>query len=250
MPHSKESAETSDIELSVVVLCYQSEGFARVFCNQLIGELDSMMINYEIILVANFDSEQDKTPNITRELAKENNSVRVISMPKSGKMGWDMKMGLESAVGKYIAVIDGDGQMPCSDIPIVYKIMQTGDFDLVKTSRAIRYDSIYRSILSWTYNFIFNLLFRPKVYFKDVNSKPKIISKECYKKLHLESNDWFTDAEIMIQAIDLRLKICEISTVFYPNERRSSFVNMRTVIEFITNLIRYRFFRSQGNRPA
>ncbi|MBK6275601.1 MAG: hypothetical protein IPF58_13285 [Saprospirales bacterium] len=59
--------------------------------------------------------------------------------------------------------------------------------------------------------------------------------------MELRSNDWFTDAEIMIEALKLNMKICELSTVFYKNERRSSFVGLSTVFEFIYNLFYYRF---------
>ena len=130
--------------------------------------------------------------------------------------------------------------MPVSDIPVVYNIIKHNKFDLVKTYRAVRMDARHRRILSTVYNWMFNTLFRP-VQFRDVNSKPKIFTNECYQKFELQSNDWFTDAEIMIQAIQLKLKICEVSTVFYSNERRASYVKPRTVFEFIYNLLYYKF---------
>lgn len=238
-----EISQNPEIDLSVVVLCYQSEEFAIVFCNQLLIELNALGIVFEIILVANYDSTDDPTPEITKKLAHRHQTVKFISESKTGKMGWDMKMGLEAANGKYIAVIDGDGQMPSSDIPLVYKIIADGQFDLVKTFRGVRLDSFYRKLLSQVYNLLFNVLFRPQVRFKDVNSKPKIFSKSCYRKFRLESNDWFTDAEIMIQAIEQKLKICEVSTVFYANERRPSYVKLGTVFEFLFNLLRYRFIK-------
>lgn len=156
-------------------------------------------------------------------------------------MGWDMRKGLEASKGRYICVLDGDGQMPASDIISVYSIIKTGKFDIVKTYRTIRHDGWYRMLLSKTYNIIFNLLYRPNIHLRDINAKPKIITRSAYKQLSLQSNDWFTDAEIMIQAINLQLSICEIATVFYKNERRKSFVNIRTVLEFTYNLFYYRF---------
>lgn len=48
--------------------------------------------------------------------------------------------------------------------------------------------------------------------------------------MNLKSNDWFTDAEIMIEANRLKLRICDIATVFYNNERRSSFVRPTTFL--------------------
>jgi hypothetical protein len=54
--------------------------------------------------------------------------------------------------------------------------------------------------------------------------------------MNLLSNDWFTDAEIMIQALNNKIKICEVATVFYKNERRASFVSVGT---FLSSFIIY-----------
>jgi glycosyltransferase involved in cell wall biosynthesis len=70
-----------------------------------------------------------------------------VAKPKEGRMGWDMKSGFQEALGKYIAIIDGDGQMPVSDIPIVYRLIKTGKYDLVKTFRIKRYDGLHRKSL-------------------------------------------------------------------------------------------------------
>jgi glycosyltransferase involved in cell wall biosynthesis len=236
-----EIEKVDELELSVVVLCYRAEDYTDTFCRQLLKELKPTTDSFEIILVANFDSDYDSTPETCRKLAKEFEQVRYVSIPKSGKMGWDMRMGLEMASGRYLSVIDGDGQMPSSDIAVVFNIITNNPFDLVKTYRTTRADGAYRRILSYGYNVLFNALYCKGISLKDVNSKPKIFTREAYQQLSLRSNDWFTDAEIMIQAIDLELRICEVGTVFRKNDRRSTYVNFSTIIEFIINLVQYRF---------
>ncbi len=57
----------------------------------------------------------------------------------------------------------------------------------------------------------------------NINSKPKIFTKQAYQLMQLRSNDWFTDAEIMIQALKHNMRIAEISTVFYKNERSKKY---------------------------
>ena len=236
------TASTQPPELSVVVLCYRSEDFARTFAEQLIAELDaSAAATWELLLVANYDDENDPTPSIADAFAADHPNVRVIARRKQGRMGWDMRSGLEAATGRYIAVIDGDGQMPVSDIPVVFDIIRTGHFDLVKTYRARRADGFWRRLLSAGYNRLFALLFRPRFAVNDINSKPKIMRREAYERMDLHSDDWFTDSEIMIRADALNLRICEVATSFGPNERRASLVGLTTVMEFIWNLVRYRF---------
>jgi hypothetical protein len=59
------------------------------------------------------------------------------------------------------------------------------------------------------------------------------------------SNDWFTDAEIMIEALRHNLSIGEVSTVFFRNERRGTLVRFSAIFEFLGNLIYYRFIKKQ-----
>ncbi len=238
-----EQNHKNNIELSVVVLCYHSETFVESFVHQLIDEIKELAISYELILVANYDkNSKDKTPEIVKKIAQDNKHIQHLTNEKEGGMGWDMRSGLSAATGNYIAVIDGDAQMPSSDIPLVYKIIKSGNYDLVKTYRSKRYDGIIRISLSKIYNLLFSILFSSSS-IKDINSKPKIFTKNAYLQMHLKSNDWFTDAEIMIEALKYKMKMCEISTVFYKNERRTSFVGFSTVLEFIYNLFYYRFKR-------
>lgn len=231
----------SNIELSVVVLCYHSENIIEKFVDQLFNEVTELAIPFELVLVANYDkNSDDNTPFLAKQIAKKYPNIIVLANEKEGGMGWDMRSGLSAANGKYIAVIDGDAQMPASDIPIVYGVIKFGKYDLVKTYRAKRYDGFIRTFMSGVYNILFRLLFSPTFPVRDINSKPKIFTNKAYKQMHLRSNDWFTDAEIMIQALKLKLKIAEISTVFYKNERKTSFVGFKTVWEFIFNLFQYR----------
>jgi glycosyltransferase involved in cell wall biosynthesis len=235
------TSSSGHIELSVIVLGYKSQDYLRIFCLQILEEVKKMGITFEIVLVANYDSDDDITPKIALELQNQYAEVVSVIKKKKGKMGWDMRSGLKKGSGNYVLVIDGDGQMPVSDIPLVYNIIINDEFDMVKTFRAKRFDGLYRTLLSKGYNMLFKLFFRPNFPVIDVNSKPKIIKRAILDKMVLESNDWFTDSEIMLQASLMNLKVCEVSSVFHKNETRKSFINGATIIEFLINLVSYRF---------
>src|SRR6476659_3704494 len=89
------------------------------------------------------------------------------------------------------------------------------------------------------YNALFSLLLGFKV--SDINSKPKIIRRDKYELLHLQSDDWFADAEIVIRARELGLKIGETPVHFSINDNRGSFVKPKASLEFTLNLLKYRF---------
>jgi glycosyltransferase involved in cell wall biosynthesis len=245
MPLTEESA----VDLSVVILCYKAGEAVRPFVRQTQATLrDAGIENYELILVGNYvPGTPDATPGVVAEIASTEPRVRCVAKPKAGMMGWDMRTGLALARGRFLAVIDGDGQMPIHDLARVYRVIAVDDLDLVKTYRLQRGDGRRRRALSFIYNLAFVLLF-PGTFSRDVNSKPKIFSRAAYAKLDLKSDDWFIDAEIMIQARRNGLRIGEIPTSFHGlSGRHRSFVRPVAILEFIKNLMVYRI-REFGGR--
>ena len=192
------------------------------------------------------EGSDDETPQVVKKLAAGSDNIRTVIRPKQGMMGWDMRMGLDAARGKYIGVIDGDGQFPPESIIACLLKCELEDLDMAKTYRVIRDDGLYRRFISAVYNGIFSLLFGFKV--RDVNSKPKIIRRDKYELLHLESDDLFADAEIMIRARELDLKIGETPVHFKSNDNRGSFVKPKAILEFSSNLLKYRFSSRQKTK--
>lgn len=232
-------ASEGKIQFSLVVLCYRSEDSIIPLVEKLHRMLAYYKFRYEIILVGNFiEGSGDRTPQIVEELARAKPNTRAVVMPKKGMMGWDMRLGLEAAEGELIGVIDGDGQFPLESIFSCLIKMEAEDLDLVKTYRVRREDGLYRTFISLVYNALFGLIFG--VRYRDVNSKPKIIRRSKFEQMHLTSEDWFTDAEIMIRAGALNLKVAEIPIHFYNLDGRKSFVKPRAILEFMRNLWKYR----------
>ena len=227
-------------ELSVVVLAYQSAETIENFVKPLVYSLEEEKLIWEIILVGNyFEGIRDRTPEVVRKIAAGDSRITAVTEVKKGMMGWDMKTGFQAASGKALAVIDGDGQMPSGDVIRVYKLMLKEGLGLAKTYRAKRDDGSYRKLISVVYNILFKLLF-PGINAWDMNSKPKIMTREFYEKISLESNGWFIDAEIMILARRLGIKIGETETVFHSMDTRPSFVKPLSILEFLGNLLTFR----------
>lgn len=223
-----------------MVLAYRSAETISPFVESLIACLDADEPDWELVLVGNYFADTgDKTPLVVTDLAKNNPKIRAVTKVKEGMMGWDMQSGLQAATGKVIAVIDGDGQMPVEDVIRVYKKLKKNNLDLAKTYRAQRDDGVYRKIISSVYNVIFQVLF-PGLNSRDINSKPKVMTRRAYANMELHSNGWFIDAEIMIQARRLRFKMDEVETVFHSIDSRPSFVKPLSILEFLTNLVWYR----------
>jgi glycosyltransferase involved in cell wall biosynthesis len=239
----------SEPHFSLVVLCYRSGQNIIPFVERLQRTLSCFNFSWELVLVGNYiEGSDDETPEVVKKLAERADNIRAVIRPKQGMMGWDMRTGLDAARGTYIGVIDGDGQFPPESIIACLLKCELEDLDLTKTYRVVRDDGLYRRLISTVYNTIFSLLFGFKV--RDINSKPKIIRRDKYELLNLQSDDWFADAEIVIRARELGLKIGETPVHFKINDARGSFVKPKAILEFSSNLLKYRFARKRGAKAG
>lgn len=206
--------------------------------------LSSTDLTWEIVVVANFwPGTNDPTPKIATQLAHDLSHVRAVTDEKQGDMGWDMRSGLAACRGDHLGIVDGDGQFPVEIIGACLEALMRPDIDMVKTYRATRADGWYRRILSATYNRLFVLLFPGLRGTRDANSKPKLMTRSAYESMTLTANDWFIDAEIMLEAVDLGLEIHEIPVDFLSLDDRRSFVKPKAIVEFVVNLTRHRVRR-------
>ncbi|HAP70528.1 MAG TPA: hypothetical protein DCR04_12530 [Flavobacteriales bacterium] len=221
-----------------IILCYGLGSAIIEFVSRTEACVKELTDNYELVLVANYlEGSDDRTRDFVAQIADENPKCKTVCKPKEGMMGWDMRSGMDEATGKYICIIDGDGQFPIESIAACYEIISTTDNDLVKTYRAKGGDGFYRKLISRVYNVLFSSLF-PGINTKDANSKPKILTASAYEQMSLKSDDWFIDAEIMLNVRDLKFN--EFPIEFYELAGRSSFVKLPAVWEFIKNLVEYR----------
>jgi glycosyltransferase involved in cell wall biosynthesis len=233
-------------ELSAIVLCYRAGESVRRLVEALQVLLDAAVIDYEIVLVANdWPDSGDVTAVVVAELAETDPRIRPVVLEKQGAMGWDMRSGLAAARGRYLIVMDGDAQNPISDVLRMYRKLSTGGFDVMKGRRVRRFDGTYREVISLLYNVAFRIFFRTTGLW-DINGKPKGLTRAAYEAMHLHSDDWFIDAEIVLAARRLGLKLGELPVVFHTGER-GSFVKPGAIWEFVENMVLYRL-RFRGRR--
>jgi glycosyltransferase involved in cell wall biosynthesis len=234
------SSGSSSPELSVVVLCYRAGESLRKVIEPLHELLANAHVDFELVLVANYWlGQRDPTPGVARAFARTHDRVHVVAEPKEGGMGWDMRCGLEHARGDHLVVMDGDAQNPVDDALEMFRRICDSNADVMKGRRVERHDGPYRRFVSLVYNLLFKALFRTGG-LSDINGKPKALTREAYSKMNLRSNDWFIDAEIILQARGLGLRIEEMPVVFFENEERSSFVRLSAIWEFLRNMTEFR----------
>jgi glycosyltransferase involved in cell wall biosynthesis len=230
-----------EVEISVVVLGYRAgESLVRVL-EPLHALLEAEGEPFELIVVANYwPQRDDQTRHVARAFAETHDRTIVVARPKEGAMGWDVRSGFDAASGRHLIFLDGDEQNPVDDVLRIYRALRESGADVAKGRRKLRHDGAYRRLVSLTYNVAFRLLFRTRGLW-DINGKPKGLTRAAYERLDLRSDDWFIDAEIVLKARKLGLRIEEVPVEFMRNDNRASLVRPRAIWEFARNMLHERF---------
>jgi glycosyltransferase involved in cell wall biosynthesis len=199
-----------------------------------------------VILVANYwPGDADRTPERAAAFAREHPHITVVAHSKAGAMGWDLRSGLDAARGSFLVYLDGDGQVSTHDALRVYRRLRETGADVAKGRREVRDDGSVRTLTSLGYNLLFRLLFRTAPLW-DMNGQPKGLTRAAYERLDLHTDDWFTDAEIVLKARAADMEIVEVPVRFRPRQTHGSHVGLGTVWEFVVNMARWRL----GRHPA
>lgn len=227
-------------QLSAIVLCYQAGDSIVHVIDPLHELLVRADLEFELVLVANYwPNQRDPTPQIVAEFEQTHDCVSIVSQPKQGGMGWDMRCGFAAACGDTMILIDGDSQNPVDDVLKLYRLMHETGAAVGKGRRTTREDGIYRRLVSLVYNALFKILFGSRQLW-DINGKPKGLTRDAYAAITLTADDWFVDAELILEAHRAGLSVVELPVVFNRNDDRASFVRAGAIWEFMRHMIRYR----------
>lgn len=225
--------------LSLVMPCYNEEECLRHTAGQLLAAFAGKKIPLELILVDN--GSRDRTAHVIDSLIAEGQPVVKVSVPDNIGYGNGILQGLKRARAPMIGYLCADGQVPPEGALETYELaMAAGKPVLAKVRRRHRTESLRRKVVSLLYNFTMPLFFG-WMGTLDLNASPKFMRREFWMALDLQSTDWFLDPEVMIKARHLKLPVVEFEVEGRSRQGGASNVRIVTCIEFMRNVLRYRF---------
>lgn len=231
-------------DLSLIIPCYNEVDVIRNTTQRLVRVFHERAVNIELILVDN--GSNDKTGEIIDQMIVEGYPIIKETVKVNQGYGNGILQGLKHCNGKFVGFLCADGQVEANDVSKVYEIAaNTHSPHLVKVRRRFRMDGLIRKFVSVIYNLLTMALFGGLGSI-DINGNPKIFPSEYLERMNLQSKDWFLDAEVMIKAKKLGLKVYEINVIAQMREGGKSNVRTSTIQEFLGNLLKYRFQRNQG----
>ncbi|MEK6816886.1 MAG: glycosyltransferase family 2 protein [Nanoarchaeota archaeon] len=225
------------MDLSIVIPLYNEESCAKRIADGIVRHLEESKIDYELVLVNN--GSKDATPKIISELTESNPRIKHVNVEVNLGYGHGVHSGLKASKGDILGWIDGDEQVMSEDIIKLYNVMKAGDYDIAKGRRLVREDGLKRGIASLFYNTLVNIFFL--TWIEDVNAKPKLMKREVFESISLESKDWFIDTEFLIKSVKRHYRIGDVGIIFAKRRSGKSNVKLITVSEFLYNLTNFRW---------
>jgi glycosyltransferase involved in cell wall biosynthesis len=227
------------MRFSIVIPAYNEGEHIERVVRDIHTELQKVESDFEIVIVDNGSSDNTKVSLDTLKI--EIPRLRVCHVFPNRGYGGGILAGLSVASGDILGWTDGDGQVRAEDLGEMYKKMHQENLTFLKARRTTRPDGISRAVQSKIYNLIFNVLFSTSV--NDVNAKPKLFRRSFYIDNPLMSKDLFIDAEVVIKALRRGVSIKEYPVVFESRKGGISKIKIGAGLEFIKNLIYYRFLK-------
>ena len=112
--------------ISIVTTCYNLEDYIE---NCLVSLINQSYKNLEIIVVN--DCSTDNSLNIIKQLADKDSRIKIINNETNLGAGKSRKIGIESAQGDYIMLVDGDDWISENFIKTLYNLAIEYDADIV-----------------------------------------------------------------------------------------------------------------------
>lgn len=225
--------------VSMVMPCYNEEACLNTTARELLDAFDRAGVALELVLVDN--GSRDRTGEIIDGLIAEGLPVVKVSVAVNHGYGNGVLEGLKSCTAPMAGYLCADGQVAAAEAVRTYQEAASAQVPtLAKVRRRFRKDSWRRKLISVLYNFGMQAVFG-WLGSIDLNASPKVFPRAALAPLQLESRDWFLDPELMIKAKHLGLHIRERDVEGLPRAGGKSNVRFSTCLQFLKNILRYRF---------
>lgn len=219
-------------KLSIIVPIYNVEKYLRECLNSIVSQA---LKDIEIICVN--DGSNDSSANILEEYRRKDKRIKVIHKSNSG-YGHSMNVGLDSATGEYIGIVESDDFVKTNMFEELYNIAIKNDADIVKSDfycyTASKNESRKAGKIS---RFLANRVINAKTYPRLLKMQPSIWSA-IYKREFLNSNGirfvetagasyQDTSFAFKVMALAERIVLTDKAYLYYRQDNENSSVHSK-----------------------
>ena len=199
------------MKISVIIPVYNE---AKTIA-EIVKKVEAVDIDKEIIAVD--DGSTDGSLDVLRRLADEGR-IKLIKHENNSGKGAAVKSGIKTAAGDIIAIQDADLETNPQDL---YKLTEPITRGETKAVFGFRIAKKPTSIYWWggkLVSLIPRLLYGGEI--KDVNNGYKVMTRDLWQSLNLESNRFQICEEITAKLLKRKEKIIQVPTQYFPRSKK------------------------------
>lgn len=195
--------------LTLIIPAYNEEESLRKCVRETHAFLSAALEDFEVIIVD--DGSTDNTWDIARELSWRLKDVSAERHKANMGIGAAIRTGIEASRREFVFYLPADNQMDIRELPLFLEGIR--DADIVAGRRVNRVVGLKRLLLSKIYNRTFSLIYGITAH--DIGWV-KLMRRSAAQSLKLESDSASIDAEILVKAKRLGLKVKEVQVHEMP----------------------------------
>jgi glycosyltransferase involved in cell wall biosynthesis len=221
--------------ISAFFPAYNDEGAIGQMVDYVVRTLRAVTDDFEIIVVN--DGSRDNTAQVLAERQRRYPQLRVITHEKNKGYGGALKSGFYNATKELVFYTDGDGQYdPTEMLCLLPHIEQC---DIVQGYKLGRADGLHRLVAGKLYGNFARFLFRLKI--RDVDCDFRLMRREIFDRVKLESDFGFICTEMMKKIQDAGYQFHEVGVHHYPRVcGQSQFFTLRRIAETLRTMFAFR----------
>jgi glycosyltransferase involved in cell wall biosynthesis len=129
------------MNLSIIIPLLNEDESLLELHSWIVSVMKKNNYTYEVIFID--DGSTDSSWQVIDTLAKENSNVKGIRFLKNFGKSQALHAGFDKAIGDVIITMDADLQDSPDEIPELFNLINSGNFDLVSGWKKKRYDSVF-----------------------------------------------------------------------------------------------------------
>lgn len=193
-------------EITLALPTYNEQDNIQKVINNSVKTLDEQGRTWEIIVIDNFSS--DNTTQVVSSLIDSTNlPIRLIKHNENKLYSGSCRTAIQNAQGKYIAIMDSDGQFFASDLPKFIDKLETG-INLVFGWRRKRNDPFFRLLMSWLFNLLAKLWLKYPLH--DLNVGLRMFDRKFADVAEIRHTINMSNPELFVRAKIAKMNIDEV----------------------------------------
>lgn len=227
-------------KLSLVVCVWNEEENIKPLSEQIKAALKDH--DFEAIFV-----DDGSTDNTISEIKNINDDrFLLVELKRNYGQSSALQAGIDQAEGEFVVLLDGDLQNDPADIPMMLKMMEAKDWDMVAGVRANRKDGMFlRKVPSKIANYLIRK--STGIHMKDLGCTLKIFTKETIKNIHIYGElHRYIPALI---ALEGSTKITQVDVNHRSRQFGTSKYSLSRTTRVMSDLILMVFFKKYLQRP-